>query len=844
MVSPTKFFPARPAGTPKIYAYELPGVENLRGCLKVGYTERDVWKRVSAQVKTAGLNPRIVVEQNAFYENGNAFTDHEIHRYLRARRFPNPKGEWFKCSQKDVLAAIEAVRTGTLNLDAQRTESFKMRPEQFEAVKRTATYFQSFSKDPENAKRVPHFLWNAKMRFGKTFTAYQLARAMKWKKILILTFKPAVKSAWEEDLKTHVDFSGWQFYSAKSGEEQPALSTLSSEHPLVCFGSFQDLLGKNSAGGIKAKNEWIHQTNWDCVIFDEYHYGAWRENAKDLFCGENGSAEEKFARGDGLDYFDEQAMPITTNHYLYLSGTPFRALTSGEFIEEQIFNWTYSDEQDAKYKWKKKDGHNPYAALPRMVLMTYQLPEKVQEIARGGEFDEFDLNEFFGATGTEDSAEFKHKSEVQKWLDLIRGSFEETAVADLKLGNKRPPMPFSHAPLLSVLNHTFWFLPNVASCFAMRNLLQERQNKFYHDYEVIVAAGTRAGIGADALPPVLKKMRAPLESKTITLSCMKLTTGVSVKPWTGIFMLRNLSSPETYFQAAFRVQTPWSVWNFDGKSPNEETILKEECYIFDFAPNRALRQVSDYACRLDPQGQNPEKQVAEFIKFLPVLAYDGSSMRQISAEGVLEIATSGTTATLLAKRWESALLVNVDNSTLENLMKSEQAMAALEKIEAFRNLNTEISAIINKSEAIKKAKEKANKKTLSENEKKEMTDAEKEAKSKRKMIQEKLIKFATRIPIFMYLTDFRENCLQDVITHLESKLFKKVTGLDKEDFKLLVDLNVFNGPLMNDAVFKFRRYEDASLSYTGLNLHAGENVGGYNTVLRKEEHEAIFYNAR
>ena len=256
-----------------------------------------------------------------------------------------------------------------------------------------------------------------------------------------------------------------------------------------------------------------------------------------------------------------------------------------------------------------------------------------------------------------------------------------TTVDNLKLGAEKPPMPFSHAPLLRVLSHTFWFLPSVAACHAMRNLLAQRQNIFYHDYTVIVAAGAEAGIGVAALDPVMRAMENPLKSKTITLSCGKLTTGVSVKPWTGIFMLRNSSSPETYFQAAFRVQTPWTIRNSDGLSPNKEEIIKRECYVFDFAPDRALRQIADYSCRLNVGETNPEKNVQEFIHFLPVLAYDGSSMKQIDAAGILDMAMSGTTATLLARRWESALLVNVDNNTLQRLMNNPEAMNALMNIE-------------------------------------------------------------------------------------------------------------------------------------------------------------------
>ena len=593
-------------------------------------------------------------------------------------------------------------------------------------------------------------------------------------------------------------------------------------------------MGKNkSTGGIKTKNEWVHATNWDCVILDEYHYGAWRENAKELFEAED-KKEIEFGEGVGIEDFDEEIMPITTNAYLYLSGTPFRAIASGEFIEEQIFNWTYSDEQRAKQEWKGED--NPYASLPRMVLLTYQLPDSIREIAMQGEFNEFDLNVFFSAEGTGNKAKFTYQNEVQKWLDLIRGAFLETTIDNLKLGAKKPPMPFSDARLLNVLSHTFWFLPSVASCHAMRNLLAQKQNKFYHDYRVIVAAGSSAGIGVAALPPVQEAMDDPLKTKTITLSCGKLTTGVTVRPWTGILMLRNSSSPETYFQAAFRVQSPWTIKNPDSTTPNREQIIKEECYVFDFAPDRALRQIADYSCRLNVNESNPEKKVEEFISFLPVLAYDGSSMKQIDAAGILDMAMSGTTATLLARRWESALLVNVDNSTLQRLMDNKEAMDALMSIEGFRNLNQDIETIINKSEAVKKAKKEANDKELSAKEKKELTEEEKEYKSLRKQIQEKLIKFATRVPVFMYLTDYRERCLKDVITQLEPGLFKKVTGLTVKDFELLVSLGVFNSALMNDAVYKFKRYEDASLVYIGINKHEDEDIGLYDTVLSSEDY--------
>lgn len=836
-----KLFPLRPEITPTIYAYKLNNVDSHKGRIKVGYTERDTRKRIAEQLQTSGVQYTILREESAMKKDGSSFTDHDVHRVLKKRGFANPEGEWFICSVEDVISAIHTVRDG-IDDDNQRTLTFSMRPEQAQAVEKTIEYYKSFKQ--ENPNETPHFLWNAKMRFGKTFATYQLALKMGWKKILVLTFKPAVQSAWEEDLKTHIDFKGWQFLS-KDGLH---LENIDKSKPFVLFGSFQDFLGKNkSTGGIKTKNEWVHATNWDAIVFDEYHYGAWNDHSKSLFKDNEEdkkaiTEQQEILKEEGYQKidFEENILPITTYHFLYLSGTPFRAIGSGEFIEEQIYNWTYSDEQREKMNWQGPD--NPYLSLPRMVMMTYQLPDSIIDIAKQGEFNEFDLNVFFSANGDKDNARFIYESEVQKWLDLIRGAYLETTVDELKLGAKKPPMPFSHAPLLKTLTHTFWFLPSVASCNAMKNLIDQPQNSFYHDYKVIVAAGPSAGIGVAALPPVQNAMKDPLKTKTITLSCGKLTTGVSVKPWSGIFMLRNSSSPETYFQAAFRVQTPWVIKNPDGRNPNKELIMKEECYVFDFAPNRALRQIAEYSCRLNINESNPEKNVQEFINFLPVLAYDGSSMKQIDAAGILDMAMSGTTATLLARRWESALLVNVDNDTLKRLMNNEEAMKALMSIEGFRSLNQDIETIINKSESVKKAKKEANDRELTKKEKKELTDEEKEYKSRRKQIQEKLIKFATRVPVFMYLTDYRERSLKDVITQLEPALFKKVTGLSVKDFELLVSLGLFNSALMNDAIYKFKRYEDASLEYTGVDKHEGEEVGLYDTVLSHHDYEETFEN--
>lgn len=838
-----ELLPPKPEARLRIYAYSIHD-DAHDGLLKIGQTTRDVRRRIDEQTKTAMIEVTIELDEPAERDDGTVFTDGEVRAALFNKGFENMQLEWMRCTVADVQTVLAELRTGRA-LTGTHHETFLMRREQIEAVNKTHAYFHSIWKEDMHA--VPRFLWNAKMRFGKTFTTYQLAKKLGATRVLVVTFKPAVEDAWQSDLESHVDFDGWQYLSRASGSDP---TQIDPKKPVVYFGSFQDLLGRDGAGNIKAKNEWLHEINWDLVVFDEYHFGAWRDTAKELFEGEDDKVAKKEAKleyasglaavNEDLSELSEQEaefLPITTSAYLYLSGTPFKALSTGEFIEEQIFNWTYTDEQRAKrdFAAQHPDLRNPYGALPEMRLFTYQMPDELLAIASKGEFDEFDLNEFFAATGADGDAAFKHKGEVQKWLDIIRGSYAPSQVDNLKLGGGRPPFPYSDVRLLPYLQHSFWFLPDVAACHAMKRLLEQKHNVFWRDYDVRTVAGATAGVGLAALPPVRKAIGSGFDTKTITLSCGKLTTGVTVPQWSSILMLRNLQSPETYFQAAFRVQSPWSIDNPGGDDPNEEVVLKPACFVFDFAPSRALRQLADYGVGLSPEEPNPEAAVEDLVSFLPVLAYDGSHMSQIDVGGILDIAMAGTSATLLARRWQSAVLVNVDNDTLRRILGDPKALEAVMRIEGFRVLGENIiETVINKSEKVKSLKKKGE--DLTPKEKRELSAEEKEYKSKRKQVQEKLIKFAARIPAFMYLTDFRENTLQDVITKLEPELFRAVTGLSVEDFHLLVRLKVFNTEHMNQAVFAFRRYEDASLAYTGIESHAGlRHYGLYDTVVARDD---------
>lgn len=828
---------ALPDGTryPKIYGYTTSGYAKTRwagsrtgkGLIKIGYTEREVTARINEQ-----LNPtkqpvpathELLFVESAIKKDGSPFFDHAVHQVLTRQGVSRVNGEWFECTAAEALAAINSVKSETTLENLSPKVSFQMRPEQEQAVAATARYLRG-RKDTDPPGQ---FLWNAKMRFGKTFTTYQLAKELGWTRILVLTYKPAVETAWRTDLETHTEFAGWRFKG-----KQDEIPDADNPAPLVWFASFQDVLGTDETGQPKTRNQDLYLIDWDAVIIDEYHFGAWRDAARDLYltdtdAGITGDKTEQQAveTGDLDDTFRENlqaGLDLSVNNYLYLSGTPFRALTEGEFLEEQVFNWTYSDEQEAKATWQDA-ATNPYTALPRMNLLVYEMPEKLREIAINNA-SEFSLTEFFRTEKQDGIDVFTHKQEIQKWLDLLRGQ-DITGLWANVANNQRPPLPFEDTNLLRALQHTVWYLPSVGACKAMHDLLAEQQNTFYRDYRVNVAAGPGAGIGEAAKPPVDNAIgQIPQDTKTITLTCGKLMTGVTVPAWTGIFMLRELKSPESYFQAAFRVQSPWAATVPDPiHGGNKQIVFKEECYVLDFAPNRALSQIVGYATRLSTDAASQtdkEKTVDEFMEFLPVLSFDGYAMKRLSASDVIDYLTSGVSASMLARRWNSPELINLNLASMERLLKNQDLVEALENVELFRNIGNDLTAMINSTKEV--GKKKVQKQDLSPEEKVRA----KSAQRVRDDLKKRLRLFITRIPAFMYLTDDREKTIKDIITQFESGLFERATSLSLEDFEQLVDAGVFNDDKMNDAVWKFRTFEEPSLHY-GASVAREGTLGGW-----------------
>ena len=295
-----RWFPRKPEPMLRVYAYSI---DEKPGQLKVGQTKRsNVNIRIKEQLSQVALSYEVEVDESAEKPDGTFFSDHELRTRLKKSGFDNPQKEWMVCTAADVHEAINEIRTGKV-FEPGRYQTFAMRAEQGKAVEKTSDYFRSIWSEDEH--KTPRFLWNAKMRYGKTFAAYQLAKKIDARKVLVATFKPAVEDAWQSDLSTHVDFDGWQFFS-KANDDDP--STADPDRPLVYFGSFQDLLGKDpKTGQIKAKNKWIHEENWDLVIFDEYHFGAWRESVSELFEGEEDLVSElKNELSSEIEVFHEE----------------------------------------------------------------------------------------------------------------------------------------------------------------------------------------------------------------------------------------------------------------------------------------------------------------------------------------------------------------------------------------------------------------------------------------------------------------------------------------------------------------------------------------------------------
>ncbi|WP_141339268.1 DEAD/DEAH box helicase [Ornithinimicrobium kibberense] len=609
--------------TPLIYSWSTPDIPKYAGWEKIGYTEQaDADTRIAQQASQLGIEKRKEWSRRALFtsEGGGRFTDKDFHAYLQQQgveRETAPKRtEWhhFAVARRSSLDYFNSF-AGQDFSDLQRAvaeEDYVLRPEQQAAVDQAIEAFGSGKTE---------VLWNAKPRFGKTLTTYHLMRTLDdVRRVLVLTNRPAIANSWFDDFTMFIGHqTTFKFVSESESLKDRSPMTraqwrsFSNEYQdfdprIVEFVSLQDLKGSQYFGGPFDKLRHIAQFDWDLLVIDEAHEGV--DTAK------TGVAFNQIKR----------------RYTLHLSGTPFKALASGKFDQDQIFNWTYEDEQVARQAWDDDSQENPYAALPRLNLLTYQLSRMITdrlEVGVAVDEDEanidftFDLNEFFA---TKDNGFFEHEAEVIKFLDSL---------------TTNEKYPFSTPELRDEIRHSFWLLNRVASAKALERLL--KKHEVFKDYTIVLAAGdgrSHDDTDLEATEKSLDRVRNAIaeaekaDGKTITLSVRQLTTGVTVPEWTAVIMLSDMSSPAQYMQAAFRAQNP-RIFERNG-----QVFRKENAYIFDFAPERTLRIFDEFANNLHPNPSgDPDarrENIRTLLNFFPILGEDTEGrMIQLDASKVL-----------------------------------------------------------------------------------------------------------------------------------------------------------------------------------------------------------------
>lgn len=606
-----------------IYAYTTPNDISHRGWAKIGYTDRQsVEDRIYQQTHTADIQTKLLWKGNARYQDGSddTFTDHEFHDYLTTKRHVErkPKTEWFHIDGETSHQYFYKFADRDFS-DVQGTTGtqYELRKEQQRAVDQTVSYFLKHGEGSE-------FLWNAKPRFGKTLTTYDLVRQMNMQNVLVVTNRPSIANSWFDDFDK---FIAWQtdfkFVSETDAlKNRPVLSRKEflesiSENDVygqIAFESLQGLKGSVYFGGGYDKLKWISDLNWDLLVIDEAH--------------------------EGVDTYktDKAFDKINRKYTLHLTGTPFKALAAGKFAADQIYNWSYADEQQAKQDWNEnaEGGSNPYETMPRLNMYTYQMSAMMEdELKKGvdlGDGDKadpaFDLNEFFRTQ----NGKFIYDKAVDRFLDAL---------------TQQKKYPFSTPELRQELAHTFWLLNRVDSAKALAKKL--KAHDVFGDYEIVLAAGDgkldddqfddeqREQANEKSFDKVKKAIAN--HPKTITLSVGQLTTGVTIKPWSGVLMLSSMKSPSEYMQAAFRAQNPYT-FERDG-----ELVQKQNAYVFDFDPTRTLTIFDDFANNLQEATANGkgtaeehEKNIRQLLNFFPVIGEDeDGQMVELDAKQVMSI---------------------------------------------------------------------------------------------------------------------------------------------------------------------------------------------------------------
>ena len=779
--------------------------------------------RIDQYTKTAGITYELLHTEMTLYTHGgcvHAFNDKQVHMVLersgvKRKQFAGAT-EWYICDLETVKRAIAAIKDGKDSLGANEVthahNPIILRPEQQEAVERTLKQF----------KKGNQMLWNAKMRFGKTLCALRVAREMEALRTIIITHRPVVDASWFEDFgKTFHDRDDWHYGSHNKGETFDSLQRLAAQGKhYVYFASMQDMRGSKEVGGKFDKNNEVFSTSWDLVIVDEAHEGTQTELGQNVL---------------------EQLIGKDTKT-LRLSGTPFNLLDDHK--ESEIFTWDYVMEQQAKVDWEINHlgDTNPYASLPAIHIYTYDLGRLMSDY--GDEEKAFNFREFFR---TREDGHFVHEDDIDRFLNLLTTDSDESLY------------PYATETFRKIFRHTLWILPGVKAAKALSKKLNN--HPVFGTFNVVNVAGDgdEEEESRDALELVNKAIGAdPDDSYTITLSCGRLTTGVSVKPWTGVFMMAGSysTSAASYMQTIFRVQTPYT----------HHGRMKTDCYAFDFAPDRTLRVLAEAAkvsYKAGKQSDNDRKILGDFLNFCPIIAIEGSKMQQYKVETMLAQLKRAQIEKVVQDGFENGALYNdellkltevelKDFHDLKGLIGTTKAMPKVGDID----INQQ--GLTNEQYEEKEHLEKKKKKDLTAEEQKRLEELKAIGDQRRNAISI-LRGISIRMPLMLYGADIKDEDKELTIDNFaqlvddESWVEFMPRGVTKQVFRKFMryyDPDIFREAgkriremarmadkfTIEERIFRiasifgtFRNPDKETVltPWRVVNMHLGDSLGGY-----------------
>ena len=872
----------------KIYIYETPNNLDTKGFLKIGQTERDSEDRILNQTGTAMIRANILAEYEAIDDNGQVFSDKEIHQFLLRKGIENLKhygsgknSEWFKIGFNEIDRVIKNRQHFIDDFKFLKDEPIEIQlyPSQQEALDQTYSRWKVLQENPNTTdSNIRKFLWNAKPRFGKTLTAYKFAEKIHAKNVLIMTQRASISNSWFSDYHEYIrnsKDSNYEFGSSKDNKieneeivKAQALDEKISEKlaynenkNLIYYTTLANIKGKDEAGEFKKKNAWIFNAHWDLVILDETHEGTTTDAMTKVL--------------ESLDY----------DFLLELSGTPFRKMTETQgYTAKNTYSWSYTEEQEAKENWDYSQGKNPYINLPKLNMYTFQVPSNVRVTSDLSEYS-FDFNEFWKISADK----FIHEQEIDTFLDILSNQKERYDDPQTQY------YPFADKDTREQLRHTFWKLPSTAAVKLLAKKL--RTHEFFSQYKVIEAAGSKEGRSSIKAEKEVKAAIGDngLKTKTITLSVDMLTTGTTVKEWTAVLMLDNTSDTGKYIQTVFRAQTPWKSTFEDGT-----TFVKTNAFVFDFNPDRVLKIAEEYANMDTKTGveivgnstADRQTKTRTLINFLPIIAMDeDGEMRYLDAKDAVSIINYTAARKIVDEGFMSNNLFNVkalfrmkgkDYEQVREIMSEISPVSALdkrknkkqqgeplaeenpedtfeiekEKVISQSNLGEKKFAAIEEAtslgdenldlvleRATEQAGEEITKEDLEkfEQAKKPFEEAKKKQKTEEEKFRDHLRGFARTIPVLLMAYAHSEMTFENFEKRIPQVDFEQVTGITKEQFEYLRQARDDSGePIFVESAFNSAIHEFLKRKRTTEHYYKSEAEGDIYDNIPSQENNRVF----